>query len=194
MPILLRCPFPEVLVEAILPLLFSQSSINKRTVPHCTIISRSKSPSLGLTSCFQSFKHQLSHVGMCTNDYAALCVLNHDEVCLKYAYVSMLPVLVLLVLQTICYSTSNHIYTCVLFCQGTQPLFGSPFGSPCPLFDSSVRASLRLSERHNVRQRAGLCAAVCCLLSIYCVSLWVSHQTDFGLAKVTKSSVSKNCV
>lgn len=140
-PILVWCPFLEVLVEAILPLLFSQSSINKRTVPHCTIISRSKSPSLGLPSCFQSFKHQLSHVGMCTNDYAAMCVLNHDEVCLKYAYVSMLPVLVLQVLQTICYSTSNHIYMCVLFCQGTQPLFGSLLGPP-------VLCLTPLSEHH----------------------------------------------
>lgn len=71
----------------------------------------------------------------------------------------------------------------VFFCQRILPLFGCH----CPLFHSSVRASLCLTDWHNVRQRARLCVSVCCLLSVY----GVSHQTALGSAKVVESSFSQ---
>ncbi len=74
-----------------------------------------------------------------------------------------------------------------LFWQGVLPLFGCL----CPLSHSSVRTSLCLTVWHGVRQSACLCVPACCLLSVYCVSHWVSHQTAVGSAKVTKSSVGK---
>lgn len=55
--ILVRCPFLEVLVEAISPPLPSQqgSSINKRAAPRCTIMAKNKLPNPGLPSCSHFF-------------------------------------------------------------------------------------------------------------------------------------------
>ena len=93
---------------------------------------------------------------------------------------------------------TQHRSRCCLSLQSRQPyLHVSSFcfilKGALPLSHSSIRASVCFTVWLMLRQSPGLCVPVCCLLSVYHVSLWVSHQTALGrhLAKVTKSSAGE---
>lgn len=112
----------------------------------------------------------------------------------KHAYVTMCLYLTMKRCVWICMSQCCLSESTVVLKTVTVPLprctyglFLPLFGCHCPLFHSSVRASLCLTDWHNVRQSACLCVSVCCLLSVY----WVSHQTALGSAKVVESSFSE---
>lgn len=163
--ILVQCPFLEVLVEAGSPPLPSKqgSSINKKAAPHWTIMAKNKLLSQDLSSCFHSFNanYVMRCFGVCTWLYAGVSV-----------YVSI--------------SKSTCVLFYVLYLVSEYWLC---LGASVCFTPQSQHHSASLSG--TLVESVWLCVPVCCLLSIYCVSHWVLHQTAFGSAKVTQSSVSK---
>ena len=62
----------------------------------------------------------------------------------------------------------------------------------CPPSHPSYEASLYLTVCYSVRQKACLCVSVCCLLSVYCVSL--SFESESLRDQQMSQRVQLNCV